>query len=82
MPEGEKLYHLIRVKDNGISFSQEYAEKIFQIFTRLHGKDKYSGTGIGLSIVRKVVENRNGLIRVASTPGVGTSFDMYLPVDL
>lgn len=72
-------YHLITVKDNGIGFPQEYAEKIFRMFTRLHGKNEYSGTGVGLSIVKKVVENHNGHIIVQSEVGEGSVFKIYLP---
>jgi signal transduction histidine kinase len=74
-----KPYHLITVSDNGIGFSEEYNEKIFQMFTRLHGKNEYSGTGVGLSIVKKVVENHNGFIRTWSVPGEGSAFHVYLP---
>jgi signal transduction histidine kinase len=78
--ENNTAYHLITVKDNGIGFSEEYSLKIFQMFTRLHGKNEYSGTGVGLSIVKKVVENHNGFIRVESVPGKGSVFKIYLPV--
>jgi PAS domain S-box-containing protein len=75
-----KRYHVIKVADNGIGFDQQYEDKIFQMFSRLHGKSEYSGTGVGLSIVKKVVENHHGFIRVASKPGEGATFEVYLPV--
>ncbi len=78
--ENGKRYHLIAIKDNGIGFEQEYGEKIFQMFTRLHGKAEYSGTGVGLSIVKKVVENHDGFIKAESVTDEGSTFSIMLPV--
>jgi PAS domain S-box-containing protein len=75
-----RKFYLIEVADNGIGFDQSDAERIFNVFTRLHGKTEYNGSGIGLSIVRKVVENHNGYIWAESEPGNGATFKVMLPV--
>ena len=77
----EDLFHCIVVKDNGIGFRNEYAEKIFVIFQRLHVQDAYQGSGIGLAICRKVVTNHNGYIVADGEEGNGARFYIYLPQD-
>ncbi len=74
-------YHVIEVRDNGIGFEQEEADRIFQVFTRLHSKHQYPGTGVGLSIVKKAIENHGGYVSVKSAPGEGSCFTVYLPLD-
>ncbi|MFD1140243.1 PAS domain-containing protein [Larkinella insperata] len=73
-------YVYIRVKDNGIGFEQEYAERVFTIFQRLNHTKSYSGTGIGLALCRKIVENHSGKITAESELGNGAAFHIYLPV--
>lgn len=73
-------YVKIKVKDNGIGFSQQYAEQIFDIFQRLHGNDQFSGTGIGLAMCRKIMQNHNGKIFADSQEGAGTTFTIILPL--
>ena len=75
-----KNYHLIEVQDNGIGFAQEDAERIFHVFTRLHGNYEYRGTGVGLSIAQKVAQNHGGFIWAESAPGEGATFKVLLPV--
>jgi len=78
--ETHRLYHYFAVSDNGIGFSAEYKEKIFEVFQRLHGRSEYEGTGIGLAITKKIVENHNGIISATSEPGNGAVFHIYIPV--
>lgn len=72
-------YVRIRVKDTGIGFDEKYAEKIFNIFQRLHGRQEFQGTGIGLAICRKIVTNHDGFIIAKSEEGVGSEFIVILP---
>lgn len=74
-----RFYHL-SITDNSIGFEQQYSERIFELFQRLHGKDEYKGTGIGLAIVKKIVESHGGYIAATSTAGNGARFDIYIPV--
>jgi signal transduction histidine kinase len=69
----------IEVRDNGIGFEQTYAERIFKPFQRLHGRDEYSGTGMGLAICERIVQRHGGAIRAEGQPGVGAVFTVTLP---
>ena len=80
---GEKTPHeyiKLSISDNGIGFEQQHAEKIFELFQRLHTKDEYPGTGIGLAICKKIIQNHNGVIKAKGEPDIGTTFDIYLPL--
>jgi light-regulated signal transduction histidine kinase (bacteriophytochrome) len=77
----EKKYCYLCISDNGIGFDQQYAEKIFDIFRRLHGQSEYEGTGIGLAICKKIVETHKGFIHATGESGKGASFHIFLPFD-
>lgn len=74
-------YHKITIEDNGIGFEQEYAKKIFILFNRLHNKNEYAGTGIGLAICKKIVENHKGFIFANSELNEGATFTVYIPAE-
>jgi signal transduction histidine kinase len=69
----------IRVADNGIGFEEKYLDRIFNVFQRLHGRDQYEGTGIGLAVCRKIAERHGGSVTATSRPGEGTTFVVTLP---
>lgn len=70
----------IMVQDNGIGFDEKYLDRIFEVFERLHGDAQYPGTGMGLAIVRKIVERHDGLITAQGRPGEGATFIITLPI--
>ena len=82
-PEGEQrsIGYRISVRDNGIGFDEQFVDKVFSAFQRLHGRDVYEGTGIGLAICRRIVERHGGSISAASTPGEGATFEIFLPAE-
>lgn len=77
--EASRVFYLLEFRDNSIGFNQEDAERIFNVFTRLHGSKDYIGSGVGLSIVKKVVENHSGYIWAESEIGKGATFKVLLP---
>ncbi len=81
-PNIKNNYHHISVSDNGIGFEQEYSQKIFEVFQRLHGRSEYSGTGIGLAICKKIVDNHGGIIGAEAVVDKGATFHIYLPKEI
>ena len=78
LAQGKDYFH-ITVKDNGIGFEPHFSDRIFGVFQKLHGKEVYAGTGIGLAIVKKIVENHKGHITASGELKKGASFDIYIP---
>lgn len=75
-------YTQISIEDNGIGFDEKYLDKIFGIFQRLHSKQLYQGTGIGLALCKRIMDNHRGFITVKSSPGMGSTFFVYFPLVL
>ncbi len=75
---GEKFCE-ITIQDNGIGFEEQYAEKIFAVFQRLHGRGEYEGTGVGLAVCRRITDRHGGTIIAKSKPGEGSTFIVTLP---
>lgn len=74
-----KAYCHLQVSDNGIGFSPRYSDKIFELFQRLHDRNTFQGTGIGLAIVKKIVENHDGVVLASSAVNKGATFHIYFP---
>jgi PAS domain S-box-containing protein len=76
-----RMYKHIIVSDNGIGFEKQYNNRIFDVFQRLHGKHEFKGTGIGLAICKKIIENHHGIIIATGQPDVGATFSIFIPDD-
>lgn len=75
----QRSFYCIAFADNGIGFDNEFSERIFDVFQRLHSKDAYEGTGVGLSICKRIMEHHRGHIRAKGDPGTGAVFYLYFP---
>jgi len=78
--DDSRAWCCLHFSDQGIGFEAQYAERIFSLFQRLHGRDEYSGTGIGLALCRKIIERHGGAITAHSELGEGAIFTIYLPM--
>lgn len=78
--KSDQLYHKITIEDNGIGFEEEFAESIFKLFTRLHSIAEYSGSGVGLALCKKIMQNHNGYITAEGKLNEGSRFHLYFPV--
>jgi light-regulated signal transduction histidine kinase (bacteriophytochrome) len=74
------MWHFF-VADNGIGFDEKYLDRIFTVFQRLHGRNVYEGTGVGLAVCRRIAERHNGSITAESEPGHGATFIVKLPAN-
>ena len=79
--EANKSYQKISIIDNGVGFPQKYGEKIFNIFQRLHNLPAAKGSGIGLALCKKIVQNHRGFIKAIGIENQGARFDIYFPID-
>lgn len=79
--KADKNYQMLSISDNGIGFDQQYSQKIFELFQRLHNKNEYSGTGIGLAICKKIIQNHEGFITAIGEPGKGATFCIFTPLN-
>jgi len=77
-PDRHKQYFDISFSDNGIGFEPKYADQIFEVFKRLHNRSEYPGSGIGLSLCRRIMANHSGHLHVESSPGKGTTFHIII----
>jgi PAS domain S-box-containing protein len=75
----DRVYFHMSISDNGIGFDPQYRDRIFDVFQRVHDKEKFPGTGIGLSIVKKIVDNHDGVITATGEVNKGATFDIYIP---
>ncbi|HXB93827.1 MAG TPA: ATP-binding protein, partial [Puia sp.] len=78
-PDPDGGYYRFSISDNGIGFEEKFADNVFKLFQRLHSKDRFEGTGIGLAVTKKIIERHNGLITVHSSENNGSRFDWILP---